>query len=149
MTEDSARKGASILPLLTRSANTSNTRVNIYFHPIHHTILIDTRSGGPELLSQLEADSTLTSNESAKQGLSDMAILFNLLKAYNALDKVSTCQIIPISFLNSSMQISFDLSPARGLDYYTGIIYEAIVEGSAPSGFKAANAFAAPLNLRD
>lgn len=30
---------------------------------------------------------------------------------------------------------SFDLSLARGLDYYTGIIYEAIVEGSAPPGF--------------
>lgn len=31
--------------------------------------------------------------------------------------------------------MSFDLSLARGLDYYTGIIYEAIVEGSAPPGF--------------
>lgn len=29
-------------------------------------------------------------------------------------------------------QISFDLSLARGLDYYTGIIYEAVTEGSAP-----------------
>ena len=34
------------------------------------------------------------------------------------------------------------MSLARGLDYYTGIIYEAIVEASAPPGFKAANAFA-------
>ncbi len=34
-------------------------------------------------------------------------------------------------------QISFDLSLARGLDYYTGLIYEAIVEGSAPPGLKA------------
>lgn len=39
-------------------------------------------------------------------------------------------------------QISFDLSLARGLDYYTGIIYEAIVEASAPPGFKDANALA-------
>ena len=31
---------------------------------------------------------------------------------------------------------------ARGLDYYTGIIYEAITEASAPPGFNAANAFA-------
>jgi histidyl-tRNA synthetase len=37
-------------------------------------------------------------------------------------------------------QVSFDLSLARGLDYYTGIIYEAIVEASAPPGFKTANA---------
>jgi histidyl-tRNA synthetase len=28
--------------------------------------------------------------------------------------------------------MSFDLSLARGLDYYTGVIYEAVVEGSAP-----------------
>ncbi|KAF8167160.1 hypothetical protein B0H34DRAFT_680502 [Crassisporium funariophilum] len=83
--------------------------------------------GGPELLAQLEADATLTSNKSAKQGLTDMALLFNLLKIYGVLDK-----------------ISFDLSLARGLDYYTGIIYEAIVEASAPPGFKAANAFSPP-----
>lgn len=34
------------------------------------------------------------------------------------------------------------MSLARGLDYYTGIIYEAIVEASAPPGFKSANALA-------
>jgi histidyl-tRNA synthetase len=34
------------------------------------------------------------------------------------------------------------MSLARGLDYYTGIIYEAIVEASAPPGFDSANAFA-------
>jgi len=46
-------------------------------------------------------------------------MLFGPLKACPALDK-----------------ISFDLSLARGLDYYTGIIYEVIVEASAPPGFK-------------
>ena len=49
-----------------------------------------------------------------------MSTLFRLLNAYNIVDK-----------------ISFDLSLARGLDYYTGIIYEAIVEASAPPGFKS------------
>ncbi|KAH9486033.1 Histidine--tRNA ligase, mitochondrial [Psilocybe cubensis] len=83
--------------------------------------------GGPELLALLEADELLSSNKSAKQGLSEMSILFGLLKAYKILDK-----------------ISFDMSLARGLDYYTGIIYEAIVEASAPPGFKDANALAAP-----
>lgn len=34
------------------------------------------------------------------------------------------------------------MSLARGLDYYTGIIYEAVVEASAPPSFNAANAFA-------
>lgn len=39
-------------------------------------------------------------------------------------------------------QVSFDMSLARGLDYYTGIIYEAIVEASAPPGFKQADTLA-------
>ena len=34
------------------------------------------------------------------------------------------------------------MSLARGLDYYTGIIYEAIVEASAPPGFKQAGTLA-------
>jgi histidyl-tRNA synthetase len=33
------------------------------------------------------------------------------------------------------VKLSFDLSLARGLDYYTGLIYEAITEASAPPGF--------------
>ena len=48
---------------------------------------------------------------------------------------------LPCSSMIFHLQISFDLSLARGLDYYTGIIYEAIVEASAPPGFKATNAF--------
>ncbi|KII93120.1 hypothetical protein PLICRDRAFT_49196 [Plicaturopsis crispa FD-325 SS-3] len=81
--------------------------------------------GGPSLLEQLLKDETLVANASAKEGLSDMALLFTFLKAYDVIDK-----------------ISFDLSLARGLDYYTGLIYEAIVEASAPPGFKDANALA-------
>jgi histidyl-tRNA synthetase len=42
--------------------------------------------------------------------------------------------------------MSFDMSLARGLDYYTGIIYEAITEASAPPGFNA-NA-TAPVNAQ-
>ena len=30
-------------------------------------------------------------------------------------------------------RISFDMSLARGLDYYTGVIYEVVTEGSAPA----------------
>lgn len=37
----------------------------------------------------------------------------------------------------SPLQLSFDMSLARGLDYYTGIIYEAITESSAPPSFSA------------
>ena len=43
-----------------------------------------------------------------------------------------------LSTNTQAQQVSFDLSLARGLDYYTGLIYEAIVEASAPPGLKAA-----------
>ncbi|KAF7347238.1 Histidine--tRNA ligase, mitochondrial [Mycena venus] len=82
--------------------------------------------GGPSLLEQLTADEVLMANANAKQGITDMGILFTYLRVYGVVDK-----------------ISFDLSLARGLDYYTGVIYEAVVEASAPPGFKA-NATADP-----
>lgn len=37
-----------------------------------------------------------------------------------------------MNVLNVTKHTSFDLSLARGLDYYTGLIYEAVLEGSAP-----------------
>ncbi|TFL03302.1 hypothetical protein BDV98DRAFT_581307 [Pterulicium gracile] len=81
--------------------------------------------GGLDLLEKLQNDATLMANASAKAGLGEMALLFRLLDAYNVTDK-----------------ISFDMSLARGLDYYTGIIYEAVVAASAPPNFAAANALA-------
>ncbi|CAE6529075.1 unnamed protein product [Rhizoctonia solani] len=70
--------------------------------------------GGPDLLAQLRA-STLATNNSAKAGMDDMELLFKYLNVFGI-----------------THQMSFDLSLARGLDYYTGLIYEAVVEGSAP-----------------
>lgn len=64
---------------------------------------------------------------SAKAGLDDMALLFDFLDVYGITNKMS-----------------FDMSLARGLDYYTGIIYEAITDGSAPPSKDAAAAAAAP-----
>ncbi|TEB32572.1 histidine-tRNA ligase [Coprinellus micaceus] len=81
--------------------------------------------GGEALLETLTADATLLGNARAKEGINEMGILFRLLKAYQVIDK-----------------ILFDLSLARGLDYYTGIIYEAVVAASAPPAFNQANAFA-------
>ncbi|KAG8219254.1 histidine-tRNA ligase [Butyriboletus roseoflavus] len=74
--------------------------------------------GGPSLLDQLKVDEILMSNPNAKDGILEMELLFTLLGAYKVLDK-----------------ISFEMSLARGLDYYTGIIYEATVAASAPPGF--------------
>lgn len=73
------------------------------------------QKGGRELLESLMKDEALLGNASAKQGLEEMGLLLDYLEAFNVLDK-----------------ISFDMSLARGLDYYTGLIYEVITEGSAP-----------------
>ncbi|WFD27842.1 histidine--tRNA ligase [Malassezia nana] len=73
------------------------------------------RHGGRELLAELKADAALTRNERAVEGLNDMELLFQYLEVYGVLDL-----------------ISFDLSLARGLDYYTGVIYEAVTAASAP-----------------
>jgi len=54
-------------------------------------------------------------NASMKSGMADMALLFEYLEAFGCLSNVS-----------------FDLSLARGLDYYTGVIFEVVTEGSAP-----------------
>lgn len=81
------------------------------------------RKGSKDLLEQLLQDTKLTSNASAKKGLDELKTLFEYL---DVLD------VTPV--------ISFDLSLARGLDYYTGIIYEAVTEGSAPPPKPAADA---------
>lgn len=66
--------------------------------------------GGEDLLERLQKDESLSANESMKQGMEDMALLFKYLKRWKA-----------------TSAVSFDLSLARGLDYYTGIIYEGMV----------------------
>lgn len=67
-----------------------------------------------EMIAKLENDK-LMENETAKEGLEDMKTLLPYLEAYNI-----------------SSSISFDLSLARGLDYYTGLIYEVVTAQSAP-----------------
>ncbi|KAL7628767.1 Cytoplasmic and mitochondrial histidine tRNA synthetase [Parahypoxylon ruwenzoriense] len=72
--------------------------------------------GQKDLLEKLKNDEKLSANESMKKGMADLDLMFSYLEFFNALDVVS-----------------FDLSLARGLDYYTGVIYEVVTEGSAPS----------------
>ncbi|KAI8992207.1 histidyl-tRNA synthetase [Pilobolus umbonatus] len=71
--------------------------------------------GGRDLLDLLKKDQKLMGNVNAAAGLKDMETLFDYLEVFKVMDKMS-----------------FDLSLARGLDYYTGIIYEAVTEKSAP-----------------
>ncbi|KAF2099430.1 histidyl-tRNA synthetase [Rhizodiscina lignyota] len=76
--------------------------------------------GSRDLLTELSNNETLVANESAKAGLADMALLFDYLEVFGVLDR-----------------ISLDMSLARGLDYYTGVIYEVVTEGSAPAVSKS------------
>lgn len=68
------------------------------------------RSGDSTLIDQLLQEE-LGQDEDGKRGLEDMKALYK----HTDLLKIST-------------NIKFDLSLARGLDYYTGLIFEAVVE---------------------
>ncbi|GAB6033040.1 Histidine--tRNA ligase, cytoplasmic [Chamberlinius hualienensis] len=67
-------------------------------------------NGRMELLDKLLQDDKLTAVKSAKAGLDNMKLFLRYCELYGVLDHVS-----------------FDLSLARGLDYYTGIIFEAVL----------------------
>ncbi|XP_051166245.1 histidine--tRNA ligase isoform X2 [Leptopilina boulardi] len=69
-------------------------------------------SGKIELVHQLRKDLELTKSSNAVQGLDAIETLLKYCDIYNISDYVK-----------------FDLSLARGLDYYTGVIYEAVLTG--------------------
>jgi len=71
------------------------------------------KKGGMELIEELLNAEEVKNNKSAVAGLEDLKVLFKSLEIYGVLDVVS-----------------FDMSLARGLDYYTGIIYEAVLLSS-------------------
>ncbi|OQR93342.1 histidyl-tRNA synthetase [Achlya hypogyna] len=73
-----------------------------------------TQVGSPrELHAKLLAEKRFGTNAPAAEAMKELALLFNYLDAMGVLDYVS-----------------FDLSLARGLDYYTGLIYEFVLTGS-------------------
>lgn len=69
-------------------------------------------NGSEELVETLLADPALTKVKSAVEGLEAMKLMLKYAR-----------------LLGAKKNILFDLSLARGLDYYTGIIYEAILLG--------------------
>jgi len=76
-------------------------------------------SGRPsEVLKKLKEDSDFMSNATTKAGVESMELLFNFCQLMNVAE---TC-------------LNFDLSLARGLDYYTGVIYEAVLINRNDSG---------------
>jgi len=76
--------------------------------------------GGLDLVEKLEKDEILMNNKFIKEGVADMKLLLEYLDIYSVSDKVS-----------------FDLSVARGLDYYTGVIFEAVLTSLPPELAKA------------
>ena len=72
--------------------------------------------GGKDVIEKLQAMPEVVANETAKQGLESMALLCDYLQVFDVMPSLSV-----------------DMSLARGLDYYTGVIYEVVTEGSAPS----------------
>jgi histidyl-tRNA synthetase len=68
-----------------------------------------------KVIQSLENNEQLQSNEMAKQGVQELRLLFDYLDIWKC-----------------TPYISIDMSLARGLDYYTGPIWEVVTEGSKP-----------------
>lgn len=49
-----------------------------------------------------------------------------------------------LDMMGALSHFSFDLSLARGLDYYTGVIYEAVMEGSNVGSIAAGGRYLHP-----
>lgn len=78
------------------------------------------KSGDVTLIEEL-LKSEFGQNENAKKGLDELKVLYNFG-----------------DHMDISKYLKFDLSLARGLDYYTGLIFEAVVEGDVEVGSIAA-----------
>ncbi|KAJ4953378.1 hypothetical protein NE237_030210 [Protea cynaroides] len=81
------------------------------------------RRGNPvEILSELKREgSQFLEHNGSDSALNELQILFNALEKSKCINKVI-----------------FDLSLARGLDYYTGVIFEAVFKGTTQVGSIAA-----------
>lgn len=69
--------------------------------------------GDVELIEKLSQDEFLNKIPSILKGLEELKLLLNYC-----------------SLLGIQNDVIFDLSLARGLDYYTGAIFEAVLKGS-------------------
>lgn len=79
-------------------------------------------SGGVELVDKLLKNEHLAKVASATKGLEAMKLLLNYC-----------------TMLGLTKEVIFDLSLARGLDYYTGVIYEAVLKSEPPITVAATN----------
>lgn len=70
-----------------------------------------------EMLEQLKTDKVFEGHKEGEETMKEMELLFTYLDA-----------------LKVTEHISFDFSLARGLDYYTGVIFEAVLTGTDKVG---------------
>ena len=75
-------------------------------------------SGQDDLVEQLLLNEKLTSAPAAVEGLKALKVFFEYAELYKV-----------------KIRVKFDMSLARGLDYYTGIIYEAVLTGNNHQSF--------------
>ncbi|KAI7900489.1 histidyl-tRNA synthetase [Cokeromyces recurvatus] len=92
-------------------------RIGSYVQHLNTTHSIDAFN----LIHLLEQDTHLMAHEGASRGLNEIKLLLEYLDVFKIRDRVR-----------------LDLSLARGLDYYTGIIYEAVTDKSEGLGSIAA-----------
>nr|XP_009762205.1 PREDICTED: histidine--tRNA ligase-like [Nicotiana sylvestris] len=84
-------------------------------------IFVKWRGPPVELLSKLKQERSFLENNESSLALDELDIMFKALERSRCIDRVV-----------------FDLSLARGLDYYTGVIFEAIFKGVTQVGSIAA-----------
>jgi histidyl-tRNA synthetase len=87
--------------------------------------IVELKGSPKEMLEVLKTDQNqilqdLRMHPKAKTALEELTTLFDFLEAMNALDR-----------------LSLDMSLARGLDYYTGVIYEAVLIGGTVGSIAA------------
>jgi histidyl-tRNA synthetase len=77
-------------------------------------LLRDAASDITSTLAFLKSDTLLSTNKDVQQGVKEMELLIHYLRAYDV-----------------TKYAQLDLSLARGLDYYTGLIYEVIAKNQS------------------
>ncbi|KAK6618052.1 hypothetical protein RUM44_002494 [Polyplax serrata] len=93
-----------VVPIITDTQEDSQIRIN------SNKWLSFVIVGGSELVEKLMQDEKLMKSKSAVSGLEGMKLFLKYCELYGVKDRVV-----------------FDLSLARGLDYYTGVIFEAVL----------------------
>lgn len=125
--------------LRTRSVSrTASTSLRLVNRVIGQYVVL---KGQRDLLEKLQKDEALAANASMQQGFTEMGLLFTYLEAFGAAHTVSfdlslargmSCPGAELASVGVFCDRPAHSCDNSGLDYYTGVIYEVVTEGSAP-----------------